>query len=154
MESLGVYSHFCDTRESPPLYGVLVFGKPFLLYHRSGHFPQPCVWFLCLAFYGKSARWLFPLTKSSKQARPALWDATLWSGSRLCWSLGHRLRLRCSNFGRRGSLGRSSVAHLHLLCFLFGRMVALQNGCMDPRVPRLMFLIRCVTSFQHHWLGV
>ena len=25
-----------------PLYrGVLVFGKPFLLYHRSGHFPQP-----------------------------------------------------------------------------------------------------------------
>ena len=31
----GVYSHFCDTRESPPLYGLLVFGKPFLLYHRS-----------------------------------------------------------------------------------------------------------------------
>ena len=42
VESLGVYSHFCDTRESPPVYGVLVFGKPFLLYHRSGHFPQPC----------------------------------------------------------------------------------------------------------------
>ena len=40
----GVYSHFCDTRESPALYGVLVFGKPFLLYHRSGfHFPQPCL---------------------------------------------------------------------------------------------------------------
>ena len=38
----GVYSHFCDTRESPPVYGVLVFGKPNLLYHRSGfHFPQP-----------------------------------------------------------------------------------------------------------------
>ena len=33
----GVYSPFCDTRESPPLYGVLVFGKPFLLYPRSGH---------------------------------------------------------------------------------------------------------------------
>ena len=31
------------TRESPPLYGVLVFGKPFLWYHRSGfHVPQPC----------------------------------------------------------------------------------------------------------------
>ena len=41
----GVYSHFCDTRESPPVYGVLVFGvRPFLLYHRSGfHFPQPCL---------------------------------------------------------------------------------------------------------------
>ena len=39
---LWVYSHFCDTRGSPPVYGVLVFGKPFLLYHRSGHFPQPC----------------------------------------------------------------------------------------------------------------
>ena len=38
----GVYSHFCDTRESPPVYGLLVFGNPFLLYHRSGHFPQPC----------------------------------------------------------------------------------------------------------------
>ena len=38
----GVYPHFCDTRESPPLYGVLVFGKPFSLYARSGHFPQPC----------------------------------------------------------------------------------------------------------------
>ena len=36
----GVFRHFCDTRESPPLYGGLVFGKPFLLYHRSGHFPQ------------------------------------------------------------------------------------------------------------------
>ena len=22
-------NHFCDTRESPPVYGVLVFGKPF-----------------------------------------------------------------------------------------------------------------------------
>ena len=39
----GVFPHFCDTRESPPLYGGLnVFGKPFLLYHRRGHFPQPC----------------------------------------------------------------------------------------------------------------
>ena len=39
----GVYTHFCDTRE-PPLYiGGLVFGRPFWLYHRSGHFPQPCL---------------------------------------------------------------------------------------------------------------
>ena len=38
----GVFPHFCDTRESLPLYGGLVFGKPFLLYHRSGHSPQPC----------------------------------------------------------------------------------------------------------------
>ena len=37
----GVFPHFCDTRESPRLYWGLVFGKPFLLYHRSGHFPQP-----------------------------------------------------------------------------------------------------------------
>ena len=28
---------FCDTRESHPLYGGLVFGKAFLLYHRSSH---------------------------------------------------------------------------------------------------------------------
>ena len=41
VESRGLFNHFCDTRESPPLYGVVVFGKPFLLYHRSGHFPQP-----------------------------------------------------------------------------------------------------------------
>ena len=41
VESLGVFPHFCDTRESPRLYGGLVFGKPFLLHH-SGHFPQPC----------------------------------------------------------------------------------------------------------------
>ena len=31
VESLGVYSHFCATRAP---YGVLVFGVPFLLYHR------------------------------------------------------------------------------------------------------------------------
>ena len=37
----GVCPHFCDTRESPPLYRGLVFGRPFLLYHRSGHFTQP-----------------------------------------------------------------------------------------------------------------
>ena len=42
----GIYSHFCDTRESPPVYGILVFGKPFWLYHRSGfHFPKPCYTF-------------------------------------------------------------------------------------------------------------
>ena len=40
--SLGVFPH-CDTRQSPPSYGGLVFGKPFLLYHRSGHSPQPCL---------------------------------------------------------------------------------------------------------------
>ena len=49
----GVYSHFCDTRESPPLYRVLVFGKPFLLYHRSGHFPQPCSAVCCPDFFLK-----------------------------------------------------------------------------------------------------
>ena len=39
----GVLPHFCDTRESPLYMGGVVFGKPFLLYHRSGfHFPQPC----------------------------------------------------------------------------------------------------------------
>ena len=26
----------------PSLYGGIVFGRPLLLYHRSGHFPQPC----------------------------------------------------------------------------------------------------------------
>ena len=36
----GVSPHFCDT--SPPIYiNKIVFGKPFLLYHRSGHSPQP-----------------------------------------------------------------------------------------------------------------
>ena len=38
----GVYSRFCDTRESPPSYMGVDFGvRPFLLYHRSGPFPQP-----------------------------------------------------------------------------------------------------------------
>ena len=27
----GACPHFCDTRESPPVYGVLVFGKPFVV---------------------------------------------------------------------------------------------------------------------------
>ena len=49
----GVFPHFCDTRESPPFYGELVFGKPFLLYHRSGHFPQPCIIFTCANSLGK-----------------------------------------------------------------------------------------------------
>ena len=38
----GVYPHFCDTRQSPLFHGWLVFGRPFLLYHRCGYFPQPC----------------------------------------------------------------------------------------------------------------
>ena len=38
----GAYPHICDTREPPPFYGGLVFGKPLLLHHRSGlHFPHP-----------------------------------------------------------------------------------------------------------------
>ena len=42
----GFSNHFWDTFGNlplKPLYGGLVFGKPFSLYHRSGfHFPQPC----------------------------------------------------------------------------------------------------------------
>ena len=38
----GVYPHFCDTRESPFYMGGLSLGGLFLLYRRSGHFPQPC----------------------------------------------------------------------------------------------------------------
>ena len=28
LKDQGVYAHFCDTRESPPFYGKLVFAKP------------------------------------------------------------------------------------------------------------------------------
>ena len=38
----GVSPHFSDTRESTFYMHKIVFGKPFLLYHRSGHSPQPC----------------------------------------------------------------------------------------------------------------
>ena len=40
----GFSNHFCATRESPFIWiKYIVFGEPFLLYHRSGHSPQP--WF-------------------------------------------------------------------------------------------------------------
>ena len=39
MGSLEFFPHFSDTRESPLLIGGLVFGRPFLLHCRSGHFP-------------------------------------------------------------------------------------------------------------------
>ena len=40
----GGFPHFCDARESPPLYGAswgVSLWEALLLYHRSGHFPQP-----------------------------------------------------------------------------------------------------------------
>ena len=42
--SRGLSNHFCDTRESPPLYGENSrWAALFVTYHRSGfHFPQPC----------------------------------------------------------------------------------------------------------------
>ena len=49
VESLGVYSHFCDTRESPPLYGVLVFGAgPFCCITEAviSHNPAFVCWYL------------------------------------------------------------------------------------------------------------
>ena len=51
----GVDPDFCDTRESPLSMIKLVFGKPILLHHRSGHSPQPCSekpwteWGLCVS---------------------------------------------------------------------------------------------------------
>ena len=41
----GLSNHFCDTFGNPLFISKLVFGRPFLLYHRSGHFPQPCTAF-------------------------------------------------------------------------------------------------------------
>ena len=50
VESLGVSTTFVIQVGIPPCI-LLVFGKPFLLYHRSGHFPQNSgldLWFVCL----------------------------------------------------------------------------------------------------------
>ena len=45
VESRGLSNHFRDTFGNLPLKkGLLVFGKPFLLYHRSGHFPTMFMW--------------------------------------------------------------------------------------------------------------
>ena len=36
--------HFCDRESLRFFFKGFVFGRFFLLYHKSGHFPQPCSW--------------------------------------------------------------------------------------------------------------
>ena len=49
-------------KQTSALYRGLVFGKPFLLYHRSGHVPQPCLWaFRCVCV----CVCVFPQTQSA-----------------------------------------------------------------------------------------
>ena len=82
----GVHPHLCDTRESPPLYGVLVFGKPFWLYHRSGHLTQP-------SFEVRQREILWMVAKSNSHHKMNIWSKPeRW----LVFTLGNRTTPRVS----------------------------------------------------------